>query len=201
MKNPNGVKLTSGNYYLTESWDPEDVLLPDEVLTFTDNVKDAEMSPLLFSKDTNCTVLAKVKILRKPTLTLTVGCSNSGKSTWAATVDASIVNRDDTRENLFGKDYVMSKVKESMVTRVNRDRAHLAMKLGSDIIISDTNLNPWVRESWKDFAEMYNMDYVEKFFDTPLEECLRRNALRERKVPERVIMNQHEKAIEYAKES
>jgi len=44
--------------------------------------------------------------------------------------------------------------------------------------------------------EVFVADYEEKFFDTPVEECIRRNSLREKPVPEKVIWDMYHRYLQ-----
>lgn len=145
----------------------------------------------------------------KPKIILTVGISNSGKSTWARNfinenphfVD---INRDDMRIAFFcdgdrGKynEYRFSKHNEGLVTEIAQLRAEHAIKHGKGVIISDTNLNPKSRNYWKNLADVYDMDYEEKVFNAPLHVCLLRNQKRDITIPESALRRQHRNMREY----
>ena len=133
---------------------------------------------------------------------LTVGISNSGKSTWAkkyieSNPSTREVNRDDIRIDLFcGGDrskygsYTFSNDTEFLVTKTAKASAAVAISKGLDVIISDTNLNAWVRSGWKKFAKDNDLEYEEVVFDTPFETCVRRNKLRDISIPNHVLHKQ-----------
>lgn len=144
-----------------------------------------------------------MKKVIKQTVTLTIGISNSGKSTWAReqvannanTID---INRDDIRIDLFCEgdrskysSYNFGKAKEARVTEIASARAEEAIREGNNIIISDTNLNRTTRDFWKNFCQTNNLEYVEKLFNVPLSTCLSRNLKRDITIPERVILRQY----------
>lgn len=100
---------------------------------------------------------------------LTVGLSNSGKSSWAVnycTVNKNSVNlcRDYYRygilQNMQGK-FHFSCIEAQVDQWMYRDIVE-AIQSGNDIVISDTNLNPKVREMWLEIARQYNIqiEYV-----------------------------------------
>lgn len=137
-------------------------------------------------------------------ITLTVGISNSGKSTWArreveeSFVETVEVNRDDIRIELFcGGDrlkyhtYRFNRENESLVTGIARSRADEALSRGCNIIISDTNLSAANRKYWFDLAESLGIEYTEKVFDTPLHTCLARNINRDITLPRGVLLRQY----------
>lgn len=142
-------------------------------------------------------------------LILTVGISGSGKTHWAEKFvhDNPLyvnVNRDDCRTFAHCgmdpdkyKSYRFSEYREDVVTQINRLYAETALSAGRSVIISDTNLNPDVREYWKGFAEEKGVSYKEKAFDVPLHVCLKNNRMRDRTLPEKVLRDQYRRFREY----
>ena len=141
--------------------------------------------------------------MNKPSVILTVGISNSGKSTIAKEFIENNpnfveLNRDDIRIAFFCNgdrmqycNYKFSKDNEQMVTDVIKVRAATAMRRGQGIFISDTNLNPKFRSEWERFAEMHNREYEEIDVDVPLSVCLKRNLKRDITLPPEVIKSQY----------
>lgn len=80
-----------------------------------------------------------------------------------------------------------------------------AMNEGYDIVIDNMNLNPQTLVAIKEIVDDYNkwislspvdMHYdikYQTFFDTPLEECIKRDSKRERPIGEEVIRNTYNK--------
>lgn len=111
------------------------------------------------------------------------------------------VNRDDTRRRLFGSDdqdyYQCGKDvlnrKEDLVTEANRQAILTALKAGMDVIVDDTNLPVKRCRELIRLAKAAGAEWKVEVFDTPLEECLLRNANRTDKqpVPEEVILRMH----------
>lgn len=134
---------------------------------------------------------------------LTIGISNSGKSTWAkefvaANPDYVEINRDEIRiEHFCGGDpleyaqYEHTTDNEEVVTHIARGLASDAVREGKSIVISDTNISNYARSGWKKFAEWSGLKYSEKVFYTPLEECLRRSDNRVPAVSHWIIKRQH----------
>jgi predicted kinase len=134
---------------------------------------------------------------------LTIGISNSGKSTWArefckANPMFRDINRDDLRIALYCEGdrskyhtYKFSKDKESMITDMAVVSAKSAVKTGQGMVISDTNLNDTTRTFWKNFAKENGLPYEEVEFDVPLHICLGRNRKRDITLPERVLRQQY----------
>jgi predicted kinase len=53
-----------------------------------------------------------------------------------------------------------------------------ALSLGFDIIVDNTNLGAKHKNFWVAYAEQHGYRMVEKFFDTPLDECIQRDSTR-----------------------
>lgn len=145
----------------------------------------------------------------KMKLILTVGISASGKTTWAEkqkyehTGNSTInINRDDIRFNIVqpGSDwstYKFTKANEKRVTEIEMGVAEKGVKFESNIIISNTNLNPKTREFWKKFAEKHGYEFEIKEFPITLEEAIKRDNLRQNGVGEQVIRKQYQQWLEY----
>lgn len=120
---------------------------------------------------------------------LTVGCPGSGKSTWAREFIAKNpgffnINRDDYRQSIMGHEerdeYKYTKKKESIVTYMQHDAAHMILCQDGTkgVIISDTNLNPERRLAWETFAKEHGWKVEYKVFDVPWSELVKRNSRR-----------------------
>ena len=127
------------------------------------------------------------------------GIQASGKSTYAkAWVEEDPehrvrFNNDDIR-NMLGKYWVPSR--EHLVRRIKVALILEAMETGYDIIVDNMNLNPkeveWYEAIVRDFkTRRASSDYFIEFkdFKTPLEECLRRDSLRNNPIGSEVIKN------------
>lgn len=127
------------------------------------------------------------------------GIQASGKSTYAkAWVEEDPehrirFNNDDIR-NMLGKYWVPSR--EHLVRRIKVALILEAMETGYDIIVDNMNLNPkeveWYEAIVRDFkTRRVSSDYSIEFkdFKTPLEECLRRDSLRNNPIGFEVIKN------------
>ena len=127
------------------------------------------------------------------------GIQASGKSTYAkAWVEEDPehrvrFNNDDIR-NMLGKYWVPSR--EHLVRRIKVALILEAMETGYDIIVDNMNLNPkeieWYEAIVRDFkTRRASSDYFIEFkdFKTPLEECLRRDSLRNNPIGFEVIKN------------
>ena len=134
-----------------------------------------------------------------PKLILLKGLPGSGKSTYAKNLidlDDSFqrVNRDEIRHMMTN--YKFSKKNEKIVTGVVRAAVRQCFMYGLNIVIDETSINPKVERDfrlmvldWNSENPYMHYDFVldDSFLDVSLDECLRRNALRESPVPEDVI--------------
>lgn len=148
-----------------------------------------------------------------PVLTLTVGLPGCGKSTWAkeqvklAKHKTVILNLDDLRSTMVGgdiHDYSFSKSSEKYILTQQHAAAASAVLNGWNIIVADTNMNPLVFNSWKQYAKDNGYTFKEQnFFDefrkgksfvheyfamyAYVKQCKTRNIQRYGTVPEEVI--------------
>ncbi len=138
---------------------------------------------------------------------LTVGCSGSGKTTWAIETCKRFsnyrnVNRDDLRLMLFGVDsplkYKYTKEKEKLVESIQRMIARETLSRGLSIIISDTNLKEKHRVFYKELAKEFNAVYTEQVFNESFETLKKRNFYRgEKAIPLSHLRNQFYLMQEY----
>lgn len=137
---------------------------------------------------------------------ITVGISASGKSTWASEYarknKAIISNRDDMRFSLTGSagwgDYKFDKKIESIVTSQQLNLALIASKLGKDLIVADTNLNPDYRNTLYANLEDFGYEVEIKDFPITLEEAWKRDSLRGNGVGRDVIYKQWQQWLVYS---
>ena len=143
----------------------------------------------------------------KKKLYLYRGIQGSGKTTAArkfVTEDPEHrirINNDDIR-NMLGEYWVISR--EDLVSTIKKETALNAMRYGYDIVIDNMNLNPKEVKFWEDIVNNHNKDLSNpkliqpawlqweyeiefKDFFIPLEECIRRDAMRPNPIGEKVI--------------
>ena len=149
-----------------------------------------------------------------PKIILTVGAAGSGKTTWAEEyvidrmvenkdVKWSNLNRDEVRFELFCNGqrdwtkYKFKKANENKVTEIIGLKTHFAIKHRVNIIVSDTNLNPDIRNKWSKLAEENDYDYEEVSFEVPWVELVKRNIQREGGIATKVLRQQFLRMEEY----
>jgi predicted kinase len=108
------------------------------------------------------------------------------------------INRDDVRLMLHGPshDYT-NKSHEKAVTEVCNASLWGMLEAGFDCVVDNTHLDARSRKAIHQIAEEHGECVViEKVFEVPVEECLRRNALRSgiARVPDSVILGMAKKA-------
>ena len=131
------------------------------------------------------------------------GIQGSGKSTWAREWAEKYpayrirFNYDDLR-NMFGQYWVPSR--EVILKRARMAIVTEAMENGYDIVIDNMNLNPnevhWYEGVINEFNERRPSNhYVLEFqdFKTPVEECIRRDSLRDNPIGAAIIMSTYER--------
>lgn len=135
-----------------------------------------------------------------PRLIATRGLPASGKTTFARTLQPSVVrvNRDDLRRMLHGE-RLFTQWAEAQVTTAQRAQVEALLRTRADVCVDDTNLRSRTLRDWADLAARYGAEFeVHDFTDVPLEECLRRDAARpaEDRVGEAAIRRLHERYLE-----
>lgn len=136
------------------------------------------------------------------------GLPASGKSTWAAEQVVKHpdrycrVNKDSLRAMLHNGRY--SKLNESVVRDARDAIIVRALLRGQTVIVDDTNFDPTNMARIQQIVRIQQVveecgaevEVEERFFDVPVDECVRRDAARERPVGEKVI---REMAARYLK--
>lgn len=123
-----------------------------------------------------------------PIVKILVGLPASGKSTYAgkyAQIGWRVISSDSIREELFGDASIQKKPDEVFAQML--ERLEISMNNNENIIIDATNLTVKNRAFFLQTIVNYSYTVVAIVFNTPLEECKKRNDERDRKVPIEVI--------------
>ncbi|MFE0472619.1 AAA family ATPase [Streptomyces sp. NPDC058947] len=121
---------------------------------------------------------------------LMVGPAASGKSTYIRERFPGhlILNADRIRLELTGD--AANQSRNGEVFRLLRKRLAEGLRKGRSVVVDNTNLLESSRGELYRVAEMFQARVEARVMATSLDECLRRNADRDRTVPEDVIRRQ-----------
>lgn len=120
------------------------------------------------------------------------GLPGSGKTTWAKEQKGyKRVNKDDLRAMIDNSQW--SKSNESFVLEVRDLIISHTLASGKNIIVDDTNVNSIHEKNIRDIASVIGAEVEVKIFNTPVEECIARDAKREKPVGEKVIREMAER--------
>lgn len=118
-----------------------------------------------------------------------IGFPGSGKSTYALKLAASegavVFSSDALRKELYGSEAVQDRNEE--VFNVLMKRMIEALGAGKNVIFDAMNISSRYRRSTLQMINRYCGKKIAYLIATPFEECLARNAERDRHVPEDVI--------------
>ncbi len=138
-------------------------------------------------------------------LIATRGLPASGKSSWAAEEKArleahnlkvEIVNKDDIRNTLVAQGWVWSNKNEQDVKNIQVQTIKDLFAAGYDVVISsDTNFGSH-KERLQQLAKACGAEFeVKDFTKVDVNECIRRDRAREKKVGEAVIRDMYAKYL------
>lgn len=130
------------------------------------------------------------------TLYIMVGLPGSGKSTWAKNKcdeNSIIISSDAIRDKLY-KD-INNQEHNAKVFEHMRKETLDALNGTKSVYYDSTNITRKNRQSILDFIKINHIECrkVAVIVETPYEECLKRNSIRNRHVPEHVIKNMMER--------
>lgn len=132
-------------------------------------------------------------------MVLVRGLQASGKSTWAKNWVAEDpdwrlrINRDDIRFALYNMYWGLTHHQEQTVSLMEEAQAKAAINAEISVVIDATHLKAENVKRWYDFANKMEVPVRVQDFNVPLEECIRRDALRDRTVGEAVIRDYHKR--------
>lgn len=141
---------------------------------------------------------------KQVTLSMTKGLPASGKSTWAKEQcrkhGAKRINKDDLRKMI--DDGIHTKKNEKNILSVRNALVIHYLLEGLDVIVDDTNLNPIHEQTLRGIAEQVGAKFIvnDSFLQVSLEECLKRDAVRQNYVGEATIKKMYRKYISPTKE-
>lgn len=112
-----------------------------------------------------------------------VGLPGAGKSTFTKNhPECVVVSSDAVRAELFGDEAIQGDA--TKVFAVVNARVHEALNNGFDVIYDATSLTKKIR---RNIIHSFNAEHIAVFVNTPVDECIRRDALRARTVGANVI--------------
>jgi predicted kinase len=134
-------------------------------------------------------------------LLLLKGLPASGKTTFAKELVKNDgnwvrVNKDDLRNMLNGGKW--SSGREKKIIACERWLVEFSLDQKKNVVVDDTNLNPTHERYFKGLAKSHNADFEIKEFDTPLEECIKRDNARPNGVGETVIRKMYNQYLKPA---
>ena len=124
-------------------------------------------------------------------LVVMIGAAGSGKSTWASRLYPGLVPLSSDHMRLLLADDEDDQSASGAAFRVLEVLVRERLAHGKLTIVDATNTLTEARAQWLDLARELGVPVCAVWVDTPEEECVARQATRERKVPARVIARHH----------
>jgi predicted kinase len=111
------------------------------------------------------------------------GYPGAGKSSLYAQMKAdnprlARVSRDDARAQLFGETGRLTFEQEEVISKAERAQGDALLKAGYDVFVDAMNLRAKWARGWADFAALRGARFQVIDLDTPVDECVRRDAAR-----------------------
>lgn len=124
------------------------------------------------------------------TAILGIGLPGSGKTTFLKGVASKRPNSvyicaDDIREEITGD--ALNQTVNKLVWEILYEAVEIALRNGKDVIIDATNYRQQDRRKLISHCKRYTSNIVGVVMNSHIDECKRRNAMREKMVPEYVI--------------
>jgi hypothetical protein len=91
-----------------------------------------------------------------------------------------------------------SRGNEKFILKLRDHIVRSALAEGKSVVVDDTNFAPIHRETLSQIAHDNKATFEVKFFDTPFEECIRRDLKRPNSVGDKVIRGMHEQYLKAA---
>lgn len=132
----------------------------------------------------------------RPIILMLQGLPGSGKTTYARELvdDGWVrVNKDDLRAMMDNSKW--GKTNEKRVLEIRDTIIRSAINDKKNVVVDDTNFDPRHIESLSEQAQNLEANFQTKYFDTPLEDCISRNAQRAKPVPVSVIMKMYNQYV------
>ncbi len=130
--------------------------------------------------------------MRTPEVQVLVGCSCTGKSTYAEQYvkenpNTYIVSRDIERISLFRKYRMGSSKEEEYISQICKEKTLILLAKGSNVILDSTHLKwKYIQKHIDDFNYLADIKII-KFEDTNITELNARNTERAKKEPDKLI--------------
>lgn len=124
------------------------------------------------------------------------GLPASGKSTYSRELcdnGWARINKDDIRAMINNSHW--SKENEKQVIEVRDSLIKQYIKAGYDVVVDDTNLDAKHETRLRELSQELETDFEVKFFDVSVKECIHRDALREKSVGKKVILDMYNKYL------
>jgi len=130
-------------------------------------------------------------------VTVGIGIPGSGKTTFLGKDlnESFYICADDIRKELTGN--ASDQGRNNEVWELLYERVHDILMGEDSLVIDVTNTRRSDRRKMIEFCHEHGAEVHGIWFDTPLDVCKERNALRERVVPEHVLDRMHRQLVEW----